>query len=364
VKPRLKIGLLTSNEGHFSISEAIREVLETKYDVAVYKQNIAFNATYKVFYRLFPSLFSIPFQMKHTLICLLIRKGFFLRYRKKIVSFLETEQPDLCLTSYALYLNALEWYREVSGIPFINIVSDPLTIHPIGFAASPTLNVTFDDNSFAASEECGFPVTAQPWGWFVRHAYEKPYNLKAVRKALGLKPEVLTLLLAGGSEGSLKISELLPYLLKTDVPLQIIVACGSNRLMLQQIKLMYSWNLPPQIKLIPLGFTNHLERYMQAADLIVGKAGPNVLFEAVATNTPFFAITHISGQEDGNLEIIKKYQLGYVEEDISQAAKMLEDIIHHPQQLEAFQTQLQNLAAYNHSAKTTLLKTVKKILSE
>lgn len=362
MKARRKIGLLTSNEGHFSISEAIREALEAEYDVAIYKQNIAFNLSYKWMYRLMPSLFSIPFYFKDAFLCLLARKSFFLMYKKKLIGFLESEKPDLCISTYFMYIAALEWYREETGTQFANIVTDPWSIHPIGLAASPTLNVTFDETSSVIAQESEFPVTLQPWGWFVRSRYEKPYDPRASRKALGLKPDVLTFLLAGGSEGSVKISELLPHLLKSEIPLQLIVACGSNRLMYRQIKLMYGWNLPDHIQLIPLGFTTHLERYLRAADLVIGKAGPNMLFEAVATLTPFFAITHISGQEDGNLDLIKKYQLGYVEERLPQAAELLHDIIRHPQQLAAFQTQLKSLAEYNRSSKTKLLKYVQKMV--
>jgi UDP-N-acetylglucosamine:LPS N-acetylglucosamine transferase len=262
-----------------------------------------------------------------------------------------------------MYIAALEWYRQQTGTDFINVTTDPWTIHPIVFAAKPTLNVTFDEASLAATDDCDFPVKIQPWGWFVRQAYEAEYDQIKAKKLLGLDPQVLTFLLAGGSEGSQKISELLPHLLKSRQPLQIIVACGSNRLMLQQVKYVHGRKLPAHITLIPLGFTHKLERYMRAADLVVGKAGPNMLFESVATKTPFFAITHISGQEDGNLDIIRKYQLGYVEERIPKAAQLLQDIIRHPEQLGAFRTQLEKLATYNQNSKKFLLEAVKSYLA-
>jgi processive 1,2-diacylglycerol beta-glucosyltransferase len=356
VKPRRKIGLLTSSEGHFSIAEAIRQTLEPTYDVAVFKQKVAFNEGYKLIYRLFPAAFAIPFTLaKKSSIYLLVRKLFFLRNRSSLLSFFKREKPEICINTYFMYLDALSWYQKYHQAHTINVIADPWSIHPIEFATSPMLNVCFDETSLQAADEYPFPVHAQPWGWFVRPAYEVRYDQAEIRKELNLDPATLTFVLAGGSEGSLKVSELLPHLLKITVPLQLIVVCGSNRLMLKQIKVMYEGKTPSNITFIPLGFTDHLEKYMQAADLVIGKAGPNMVFEAVATLTPFFAVTHISGQEDGNLEIIKHYNLGYVEEHIPTAAAKLVEIAQAPQQLTTFQPSLKKLAAYNASAKTRLL---------
>jgi UDP-N-acetylglucosamine:LPS N-acetylglucosamine transferase len=45
---------------------------------------------------------------------------------------------------------------------------------------------------------------------------------------------------------------------------------------------------------------------LSASDIVFGKAGPNFLFNVVACKKPFVAITHVGGQEDGNLDIIRK----------------------------------------------------------
>jgi UDP-N-acetylglucosamine:LPS N-acetylglucosamine transferase len=118
-----------------------------------------------------------------------------------------------------------------------------------------------------------------------------------------------------------------------------------------------------QQKLIALKFVTNGEEYMQAADLVIGKAGPNTIFESVATLTPFFAITHIAGQEDGNLDLIRDHQLGYVEENISKAQKLLSDIIENPQQLQDFQPHLKEIADFNRQSKQKLLNLIDSIES-
>ena len=51
---------------------------------------------------------------------------------------------------------------------------------------------------------------------------------------------------------------------------------------------------------------------MAAADVVMGKAGPNMLFESVMLGKPFIATAYIPGQEEANLEFIRQHQLGWV----------------------------------------------------
>ena len=51
---------------------------------------------------------------------------------------------------------------------------------------------------------------------------------------------------------------------------------------------------------------------MAAADVVMGKAGPNMLFESVTLGKPFIATNYIPGQEEINLELIRRHQLGWV----------------------------------------------------
>ena len=101
---------------------------------------------------------------------------------------------------------------------------------------------------------------------------------------------------------------------------------------------------------------------MQMADLIIGKAGPNLIFESVASQKPFLAISHIPGQEDGNLDIIKDYKLGYVEENPFKAAKLLRSVINDPSNLQQFQAAIAKLRVTNQKSQAILTKTLAQAL--
>ena len=111
-----------------------------------------------------------------------------------------------------------------------------------------------------------------------------------------------------------------------------------------------------------VGFTDEMDKYIGASDVVVGKAGPNLIFEAVAMEKPFIAITHISGQEDGNLELIEKYGIGWVAEDLGRLAPLLKQVIKDPGFIEDKKEKVKVLAKKNRQAGERLVELVKSLV--
>lgn len=113
----------------------------------------------------------------------------------------------------------------------------------------------------------------------------------------------------GGGEGSAgfaqTVEELLALVGADGKPaLQIILAAGTNS------RLQQMFRNRPACHVLP--FTKAIAPWMACADLVMGKAGPNMLFETVTLGKPFLAATVLPGQEEGNLEMIRTYRLGWV----------------------------------------------------
>jgi UDP-N-acetylglucosamine:LPS N-acetylglucosamine transferase len=70
---------------------------------------------------------------------------------------------------------------------------------------------------------------------------------------------------------------------------------------------------------------------MASADIIMGKAGPNMLFESVTLGKPFIATAYIPGQEEANLAFIQRHNLGRVAIRSDEQRKLLSALIHHPE---------------------------------
>lgn len=365
MKKPIDVLLLSSIEGHASIAEALAEGLrshELSSEISVYSDPVFH--LYRPAYRFFPWINKVFFQMSaingpRQLISRYLASN----HQKVFYDSLRQFEPKIIVTTYCGYDFCIEKSGIFQRIPYISMITDPRDFVSYNLSRCATFNCVFDHHQAELCQQYDPSVNIRVVGWLVRQKYEEPYNQRQVRKQLGLDPKQLTFLIVSGSEGSNVISSIFPSFFSITTPIQIVVACGMNTALFKNVEKFAQLlkKTKSQVKLIPLGFTSELHLYMQAADLVIGKAGPNSLFEAVATHTPFFAITHISGQENGNLDIIREYNLGYVEENPFKATKLIKHIIDHPEELRQFKEPLQKLAAYNHQAKLNLIHEIQQL---
>ncbi len=362
------VGIFTSTEGHLSLAEAAQETFDQAgYPTVFFREVDTLFPFYIFLYQLFPKMFGFffrvtqkpPFRNK-------IQRFCEQRHEKKLIAFFEAQRPDLLINTYFMYIPTLEKIAQEYGVPLINILPDPHSIHPLLVSPQADLNLAFDENTVKSVNHL-YPdqkINVKAIGWLVRHRFDEKYQPAEVRQKLDLQPDVLTLLLAAGSDGTSHILKILPSVLNNRRSLQVVVACGSNRALYTSVKALQKlWHRQGKPGfIVPLRFVTNLNEYIQAADLVVGKAGPNSLFETVAAYKPFFVITHVSGQEDGNLQLITDYNLGYVEENLLKASELLKSIVNQPEQLEQFQPSIAKVAEYNREAKPQLLKLAQSLL--
>ncbi len=362
------VAIFTSTEGHLSLAEASQEIFDQAgYTTAVFQEVDGLFPLYIFLYQFFPGVSGFFFRMTHRKNLREKVKAFCQkRHDAKLRAFFDLHKPALIINTYFMYNPTLEELSAEYNVPLINILPDPKTLHPLLVSPLAAMNLAFDENEVKQvhKEFSGEKVNVEAVGWLTRNRFSAEYDQTQVRQDLGLDPDTFTLLLAAGSDGTNHILKNLPSLLKVSKPLQIVVACGWNQTLLTSVKaLQHVFSRQyPQHTLSAIAFTPNLHQYVQAADLVVGKAGPNSLFETTACLKPFFAITHISGQEDGNLDLIKEYQLGFVEENPKRAAKLLHSLIEDPSQLKKLQPSIVRLADYNQQAKTRLLQLAQSLL--
>ena len=363
------ITIFTADTGHTSIAQALEATLQDRYQVNLANVSMPGFSLYYPFYRYFPQLSQIGFKAaQRKSVYKALHQVMGDSYRLKITEFFARHRPNLVMSTYHIANPTIEHLTQNSHIPFINILPDPRTIN--AFLPSPqALNCVFDQQVMKhCRDDLHIPAAKLlVTGWFVRPNYQ-PANRSQVRQALRLPVNQLTFLVAAGSEGTNLVLKIIPTFLQSNPPLTVVVSCGHNRQIFSTIKQIDRANRifhpNSRLKLIPLAFTDKLYRYLQAADLTIGKAGPNLLFESVAVETPFFAITHVSGQEDGNLDIIREYRLGLVEENTLKANRLLNRLIHHPDQLAEFIPHLKHLAARNSRAPALLHREVARLLTQ
>jgi len=353
-----RILILTTSEGHRSIGEAVYQSLQNQEGVFVELQFIEEPGLvfYRFFYLHFPQFFQFIFALSFTKVAQFFLLNMLLRehqdfIQKKVADFAPTV---IINTSFGFTPSIEKIKKQHPSIRFVNIIPNPRTFFYQDIADSADINFVFD-RTIEQSVLYRKPKThTQISGWFVRNEFTFLPKEQA-KKHFDILPDTFTLLLVTGSEGTRKILDLIPHLLQFSKRLTIFVACGKNTQLVESLK---QFTPPSHITLIPFGFTKEIFKYIQAADLVIGKAGPNMLFESVATHTPFFAMTHVAGLEDGNLEVIKEYDLGFVEEDTPKIIAQLKMIIEDPKLLTDKKKSVMKMAKYNDQAGVKLINEI------
>lgn len=362
---KLNASIFTTREGHRSLAEAVSVVLEDL-GLNVYQNEHAGHefGLYTPFYQLFPQLWQIPYRF-HTSrkAQQMIETYAKVTFQDKVIAQIKEQQPAVVISTWFMLHQIIAQANTHESFQFLNVVSDPRTFANIIINPEAT-NLVFDKKAANRAQRVGAPKNkVVVSGWFVRDRFESNYVQEKVRTQLGLPQDKLILLIVAGSEGTATILKILPAFINCNRPVEVIVACGSSKKLAATVntlsKVIEASNRGNTVAVRSLAFTREIHLYLQAADLIMGKAGPNLLFEATATKTPFFAFTHISGQEDGNLNIIKEYKLGWVEEDPLKAIRLLKQILVKPELLDRFNPSLVKMAEHNHQAKKILADLVK-----
>jgi UDP-N-acetylglucosamine:LPS N-acetylglucosamine transferase len=359
--------ILSTYEGHHSIASSIADTLRhagISCHVAVCPDRIF--PVYRFFVRYRPSVLRMFYDL---LGVPLFRRLVWLRlrweYTGTLFSLLEQHSPRLLISTNYAFEASIDRYRARIHVPYVNIVTDPRTYFLVNLSRVADVNCVFDEHIAALCRGREARSRVRVTGWFVRKHFTEAPDKAQVRERLGLERDPFTIFLAAGWEGSNQVLKILPALLRVHSPVQIVVACGNNERMRRLVSGIAESHreLSACVRLIALPFTRSIHLYMQAADLVVGKAGPNMLFESVATGTPFFAITHNHGQEDGNLDIIRDYRLGLVEENSWRARRMLRAIVERPETLAPYLEPVRSLARVNRASGEAIIDIARDLLS-
>lgn len=336
-----KILILTAPSGHLTQARAVKSYLEDIPDVRIKLLDLEGGhimwTGFRFLYRYFPLLMKIPFEFtKIPVVLRMVKSGNIKRLKGVLPAVLEEEDPDLVITTYHGYIAELDQIKGGARFRFVNSITDPVRPHPIIFSQAADYNIGFDEAVCEMGLRLGVArEKIVPAGWFTTKSFFEPQPVEKIRQELGLKDR-LTLLVCAGSEGNNAILGLAPVLLFTrhPRPFQVIFVTGHNRGLANTVRSLY--RLARRVnrrapRIVILEYSDKMHELMAVSDAVIGKAGPNVIFESVARRKPFIAITHFNGNEDGNLEMIEEYNLGWVAENPFAAGRLVREIILDPQ---------------------------------
>lgn len=282
----------------------------------------------------------------------------------------EKVKPDLIISAYFFHSHSLaDWKKhEHKKFKLWTVVADPWTINPISFVKGCDLNIVYDDVGEALAKK--YDIKSHEilkTGWWVRPEMYKEINRVEARKKLGVIDDRPIIFVGGGSLGTNSLTKILPNLIFIKKKMTLVINTGVDKLAYKlvenYIKILNRLRKDNMVTIKNMGWIDNMAEVLGAADIVFGKAGPNFLFDAIACRKPFVAITHIGGQEDGNIELIREKKLGWVREKSGHLINFLYQYLDDPKYYEnKFKKTIEKEALNNKDSLKTILERVKKDL--
>src|SRR4029453_7738439 len=130
----------------------------------------------------------------------------------------------------------------------------------------------------------------------VRQGFARLPDPATARRALGLAPQLPTVVAMAGTQGSLgRLSDVVRALLAVERPMQAVVVAGRDDRLRDRLT-----RLAAGSPLRVVGYVDDVPALLAAVDLLVTKAGGMTLAEATAAGVPLLLYGSLPGQERGN----------------------------------------------------------------
>jgi len=230
---------------------------------------------------------------------------------------LREQAPDLVISVHPLLNHIpLRFLREEGNqAPFITVVTDWASVPLAWFCPQVDLCVVPNEAAIHRARAAGLSAEQMHVVGMPVSGRFRPVERLAKprwRQQLSLDPDQPTVLLAGGSGGVGSLGEIALAVadeLAAEGHGQLVIICGRNEHLRQQLA-RRMWPIPVTVQ----GFVTNMPDWMGAADLIITKAGPSTIAEALVVGLPILLCGFIPGQEEGNVPFVVEKGAGvYVE---------------------------------------------------
>jgi 1,2-diacylglycerol 3-beta-galactosyltransferase len=242
----------------------------------------------------------------------------------ELVQLLRRAMPQTIVSVHPLSNHlAVQALRKLDkSIPVITVVTDLVRAHVSWFCPDVTLCIVPSDAVRQRALTCGLlPRKIQVVGLPVGLKFGQHVGRKSELKGkLGLKPDLPALLLVGGGEGMGKVFRIARAIAEAHLPAQLLVVAGRNRPLRQQLERV-EWEIPTTV----LGFVDNMPELMAASDVIVTKAGPATISEAIVCGLPIILSGAIPYQEELNIAYVVENGVGQLAEEPEEIANLLEE---------------------------------------
>ncbi|PWH14287.1 MAG: galactosyldiacylglycerol synthase [Anaerolineae bacterium] len=239
--------------------------------------------------------------------------------------------------------------------PFVTVVTDMVTTHALWFdQRADLICVPTDIARFRAIEYGMEPEQVVTVGQPIAARYCVPVGDKTeLRRKLGWPVDKFTAVLVGGGEGMGPLAQTARAINESGLDLFLAVVAGRNERLKHSLE-EYFWNIPARI----YGFTRDMPDFMRAADVLITKAGPGTIAEALNAHLPIILYAKLPGQEDGNVTYVRETGTGVWAPTPQRVVSTLQEWIEQPEKRKKF------VEACKKAARPDSSRTIARLIGE
>ena len=287
-----------------------------------------------------------------------------LNYKRYLQTLLELTPDAIICTHFLPYISVSSELRKKGIVAPIFAVTTDFDVHQLW--VDPIIERYFVFHKESAWQLQSKQVAAENItvaGIPVMPEFQYKQKQKTVRTKLGIKSNQFTILVLSGGFGIGRIREIVEQTTTTlagfnKKNFNLLIVCGKNEKVRGEIEAMqFPKNINPRI----FGFVDNIHQLMDAADLLISKAGGLTSSEAMAKSLPILIVDPIPGQESRNTDIIIEHGAGWKAINLVNLSYKLRKILETPSILIQARKATQRLAK-PHAA-STILKDVFKFLT-
>ena len=239
-----------------------------------------------------------------------IRAVFGPAVRRVLSQLLKQHDPDVVLSVHPLFNHVAHQAIRKSGRPraLMTVITDLVDFHRGWTFSQADLVVAPTEGARKVAlrrrvpadrvKLLGLPVD-------LRFRPPAPGEKQALRRRFGLDEHRFTVLVMGGAAGVGHLASQVRELSEDANAWQLIAVCGRNEKLRRRIL-----ELERSTPMLVLGFVDYMPELMRACDLIVTKAGPGAIAEALATGLPLVITGYLPGQEAPNVDFVVESGIG------------------------------------------------------
>ena len=235
--------------------------------------------------------------------------------QKKFLNLLKEFRPDLIVSTHPMFQSSVLdiLAKERLSIPFVAHEVDLIDMPDYWFDRRTDLFLAPTEEAYRYTIEHGIPEEK-----VVRVCFPVRKRFLTVSAPEFHEGKVITVM--SGAEASGRIEPLVRELLEhTDA--RINVVCARNRHLYLRLKKSLQTVYPQRLNL--LEYVDNIQVVMLGSDLLVMRASPNSVMEAIHLNIPIILFGKMAGQEIHNPEMLEAHALAKYMPDMN----LLSDIV-------------------------------------